>query len=223
MAALKQISKQSLSDKVYEDLRTALMDGQFEPGERIKIGALAEDLGLSMTPVREAIFRLVSEKALVMKAATSVHVPQMDVEDLKQIRLIRLALEGDAAAKVARDCPAVLLAQLRAIQDEFITVIGTDPKRASLLNRRFHFALAEASRWDIVMHTISSMWAMIGPVLNEFHRAIPQRELSGEHRHELVLRALRERDPEAARRAICHDIEWGDHLIEWVAQKQAAE
>lgn len=223
MSGLKQINKQSLSDKVYEDLRSALMDGQFEPGERLKIGVMAEDLGVSLTPVREAIFRLVSEKALVMKAATSVHVPEVDVDDLKQIRLIRLALEGEAAAKVALNCPAGLLAKLRSIQDEFITVIGSDPKRASLLNRRFHFALAEASGWEIVMHTISSMWAMIGPVLNEFHRAIPQRELSGEHRHEVVLRALQARDPEAARRAICHDIEWGDHLIEWVAQKQSAD
>ncbi|WP_136443710.1 GntR family transcriptional regulator [Pacificoceanicola onchidii] len=223
MSILKQIPKQSLSDRVYMDLRTALMDGQFEPGDRLKISALSEELGVSLTPVREALFRLVSEQALTMKTATAIHVPVLDAEDLLQVKLIRLSLEGDAAAAAAAKAPPKLLRDLRALQDDFLDVVATDAKRASQLNRQFHFQLAEASGWDIVMHTIASMWAMIGPVLNEFHRTVPTRELSGEHRHEAVLAALEAKDPEAARQAIRHDIEWGDRIIDWLSKRQVAE
>jgi DNA-binding GntR family transcriptional regulator len=223
MSTLKQIPKQSLSDRVYLDLRTALMDGQFEPGDRLKISALAEELGVSLTPVREALFRLVSEQALTMKTSTAVHVPILCAADLRQIKLVRLALEGDTAAAAAVNPAPKLLRDLRALQDDFIDVVATDPKRASQLNRQFHFMLAEAAGWGIVMHTIASMWAMIGPVLNEFHRTVPTRELSGEHRHEAVLAALDAKDPEAARNAIRHDIEWGDQIIDWLSTRQAGE
>lgn len=225
MASLKQIPKSSLSDRVYLGLRMALMDGQFEAGERLKISPLAKEMDVSITPVREAIFRLVSEKALVMKTATAVHVPERSVSDLEQIKLIRLYLEGETAATVAKNCPGRLLRKLRGIQEDFLEAAAEDAKRASLLNRKFHFTLAEAAGLEIVMHTISNMWAMIGPTLNEFHRSMPQPELVGEHRHEAVLKALEVHDPEAARKAIQFDIEWGDEVIRWVADResQAAE
>jgi DNA-binding GntR family transcriptional regulator len=198
------------------------MDGQYDAGDRLKIGALAEELGVSLTPVREALFRLVSERALTMKTATSIQVPELTADELRQIKLIRLSLEGEAAAKAARNCSVQLLKDLRRIQKGFLEAVGRDEKLASSLNRQFHFKLAEASDWGIVMHTISSMWAMIGPVLNEFHRAMPERELSGDHRHEAVLAALEARDPDAARAAIQHDIEWGDNVIRWVEEREAS-
>jgi DNA-binding GntR family transcriptional regulator len=63
---LKTIEKENLSSRVYSEIRNALMNGQYEPGERLRISALAEQLGVSITPVREAIFRLVSEQGLEM-------------------------------------------------------------------------------------------------------------------------------------------------------------
>ncbi|MBL4598134.1 MAG: GntR family transcriptional regulator [Rhizobiaceae bacterium] len=223
MSNLKVIAKSSLSDKVYAGLRTALMDGQFEAGERLKIGDLAKELDVSITPVREAIFRLVSEKSLVMKASTAVHVPELTVSDLRQIKLIRLALEGATAAAVAENCTPRLLQKMRTVQDNFLEAAGVDAKRASQLNRKFHFLLAEASGMDIIVHSIANMWAMIGPTLGEFHDTVPRQELVGEHRHEAILDALEARDPAAARAAIQHDIEWGDILIQWVAERTAAE
>lgn len=223
MSGLKVIAKASLSDKVYTGLRAALMDGQFDAGDRLKIGDLAKEMDVSITPVREAIFRLVSEKALVMKTSTAVHVPELTVTDLRQIKLIRLALEGATAAAVAEKCTPKLLQKLRAVQSDFLDAAGVDTKRASSLNRKFHFILAEASRMDIIVHSIANMWAMIGPTLSEFHDTVPRQELVGEHRHEAVLNALEARDPEAARAAIQHDIEWGEILIQWVADRTKAE
>lgn len=219
MLGFKTIAKSSLSDKIYTELRTALMDGRFDAGDRLKIGDLAKELDVSITPVREAIFRLVSEKSLVMKTSTAVHVPELTVTDLRQIKLIRLALEGATTAAVAEKCTPRLLHKLRAVQSDFLDAAGVDTKRASLLNRRFHFILAEASGMDIIVHSIANMWAMIGPTLSEFHDTVPRKDLVGEHRHEAVLDALEARDPEAACAAIQHDIEWGEMLIQWVSDR----
>ena len=66
---VKPVAKENLSSQLYNQLRTALMDGQLAPGERLTISGIAEQFGTSITPVREAIFRLVSERALGMMNA----------------------------------------------------------------------------------------------------------------------------------------------------------
>ena len=69
--ARKPISRENLSTQLYGNLRTALMDGQYAPGQRLTISGVAEEYGTSITPVREAVFRLVSERALEMRAAVA--------------------------------------------------------------------------------------------------------------------------------------------------------
>ena len=75
-SSLNPISNANLSDQVYGSVRNALVEGRYEPGQRITIARLAKELGVSGTPVREAIFRLVTERALEMKAATEIRVPK---------------------------------------------------------------------------------------------------------------------------------------------------
>lgn len=84
-AALQPLKKRNLSETVYEEIRSALMEGRYEPGERLTITRLAKELGVSITPVREAIFRLVSDRALEMKAATAIHVPEITAAQLREI------------------------------------------------------------------------------------------------------------------------------------------
>lgn len=85
ITGLEPIAKHNLSSRVYLRIRDGLVNGQFEPGERLTIGILAKEMGVSSTPVREAIFRLVSEQALEMKAATAVNVPVITSGNLREI------------------------------------------------------------------------------------------------------------------------------------------
>jgi DNA-binding GntR family transcriptional regulator len=220
MASLKPVAQGNLSERVYESLRSALIEGRFEPGERLRTSELAADLGVSITPVREAIFRLASDRGLEIKAATAVYVPELSVEDLKEIQCIRLHLEGEAAALAAERITRTELAKLEKIQDEFIQAAGTDPRESALLNRRFHFALITAAHAPLIYATVEKMWVLMGPLLRRFHSEMPPRELvSRNHKHFEVLTALRKKDPERARRAIQADISWGKVMVEWVARK----
>lgn len=210
----KKIVRQSLSKQLYESLRLALMNGQYEPGHRLTIAGLAEEYGTSITPVREAIFQLVNERALEMRAATWVQVPNFNTEQLLEIQAIRVELEGRAAFEAAGRVTAQDLDALRAIHTKFIAAAARNPGEASILNRDFHFALLRLSGMPILEGICETMWALIGPFLLTFHKRMPVREIvSDEHKHHELLNALAAGDRERSRRAMQDDIVWAEELI----------
>ena len=167
MPSLKPVKKENLSVRVYNEIRNALINGQYEPGERLIIGELAQEMGVSITPVREAIFRLISEQGLEMQAATAVYVPYVNSEKLREIQQIRFHLEGMGAAEAAHH-PQTARQPDRAATG--IPVLhGQRPKRASYLNRKFHFGILEASNKPILRNTVESFWVITGPILKVFH------------------------------------------------------
>jgi DNA-binding GntR family transcriptional regulator len=222
MPSLKPVKKENLSVKVYNEIRNALINGQYEPGERLIIGELAQEMGVSITPVREAIFRLISEQGLEMQAATAVYVPYVNSEKLREIQQIRFHLEGMGAAEAARNITRKQLDNLIALQKDFISCTASDPKRASYLNRKFHFGILEASNKPILRNTVESFWVITGPILKVFHIKTAGLDYSqDEHRHEAVLAALEARDPEAATKAIQADLVWGGKImIDWLVERE---
>ncbi|KAA0893024.1 GntR family transcriptional regulator [Pusillimonas sp. ANT_WB101] len=222
MSSLKPVKKENLSVKVYTQIREALINGQYEPGERLIIGELAREMDVSITPVREAIFRLISEQGLEMQAATAVYVPFLNSERLAEIQKIRLPLEGMGAAEAAQKITPKELDDLAALQAEFVSLTSINPKRASYLNRKFHFAILEASRMPMLISTVESFWVMTGPILKIFHVKTSGLDYSGgQHRHQAVLDALKARDSDAAAKAIQADILWGSTImIDWLAERE---
>lgn len=222
MPSLKPVKKENLSVKVYNEIRNALINGQYEPGERLIIGELAQEMGVSITPVREAIFRLISEQGLEMQAATAVYVPYVNSEKLREIQQIRFHLEGMGAAEAAKNITRKQLDNLIALQKDFISCTSTDPKRASYLNRKFHFGILEASNKPILRNTVESFWVITGPILKVFHVKTAGLDYSeNEHRHEAVIDALEARDSEAAAKAIQADLVWGGKImIDWLVERE---
>lgn len=218
MAELSRVEKQNLSQRVYAEIRGALMNGQYAPGERLRISTLAEELGTSITPVREAIFRLASEKALEITAATSIVVPQLDQDSVREIQLMRQLLEGTAAARAARRAGPADIEHLEQLQKQFIKASATNPRDAAKRNRDFHFALMALARLPNLYTVVEAMWVRMGPLLNTFHAQVPRRNIfNDQHPHFRVLQGLRSGDAEMAEKAIAEDILWGERvLIEWM-------
>lgn len=199
------------------------MDGALAPGERLTIASVSQQFGTSITPVREAIFRLVSERALEMRAATSISVPRIDTRQVREIQFIRVNLEGAAAERAASLISDTQLEHLEAIQRAFIAAARNDPQKASVLNRDFHFALLRIADMPILESIVENMWVLMGPFLRVFHDRTPARFLSeGEHKHNEVLAALRGRDPLATRRAVTDDILSGLQLIRQMEEETAS-
>ncbi len=157
------------------------------------------------------------------KAATAVHVPILRPDDLRQILLMRLALEGSAAARACELVTEDDVKRLEDLQEKFIKAAATDARLAARLNRKFHFALLTGSRMPLVTATVENLWVMMGPLLRTFHIEVPRTQIVGPtHKHYKVLKALRRRDPEAARAAIQDDIRWSNVLIAWLEEQHSA-
>lgn len=217
----KPLSRANLSIQLYEDLRQGLMDGHFKPGQRLTIAAFAEQYGTSITPVREAIFRLASERALEVRAATSIVVPKLTPRDLREIISIRVELEGMAAQRVAEIVTPEQVAEFETLNESFTRAAAKDPELASRINRDFHFRILKLAGMPYIESICESMWTLMGPFLRTFHEEIPVRQLTARnHKHFDFIDALKARDPQLAKHAMQEDVRWSYVLV--AAQEKAA-
>jgi DNA-binding GntR family transcriptional regulator len=226
MTTLARVEKSNLSSRVYDEIRSALMNGQYVPGERLRIADLAESLGTSPTPVREAIFRLVSEQALQMTAATAITVPELRPETVSEIQFIRRLLEGASAEIAAVKVTPQEIANLRRTHELFIQSLPTKPREAARQNRDFHFELAAISRLPNLYGILESLWVRMGPLLNIFFHTELQAQRTDlpNHPHYRVLRGLERHDPVETAEAIREDIQLGETvLLEWMAGRNRAD
>lgn len=196
----------SLSARIYNKVREGLIVGNFAPGERLLMQDVAEQLGTSVTPVREACLRLVSEQALELRSGRFVTVPELGRGRYVQIKLIRTALEGLAAELAVDTVADADLHQLAEIHARFVeSEKAGDLQAARIANRLFHFGVYRLSKMPMLIGQIENMWVSMGPILNVYYREIPH-EYVGAQEHEHLLEALRSRDGKNARKAIENDI-----------------
>ncbi|KAF1052916.1 MAG: HTH-type transcriptional regulator McbR [Stenotrophomonas maltophilia] len=212
-----------LGSSVYALLREALITGRFQPDDKLRIRDLAQQLGTSVTPVRDAILQLAKEQALVLKTPKDIRVPVLSREQYLEIRTIRLALEGLAAETAAAHATPTQLDSLeRTIRENLVAIHSDDLVAALKLNQAFHFALAEIAGMPLLRGILDSLWMRTGPLIAKAYGEFNER-MAIEHNWE-VLQALRERDGAKARAAICTDIlDGNEKMLEFIAQSEAAQ
>ena len=200
------IEKGNLSSRIYSELREALIAGRFQPGERLHIQETADKLGTSVTPVREALLRLVSERGLEMQAARSISVPQMTLERYMESRAIRMSLERLAAEIATEHIPETEIDVLEKLHHKFVAAEKKHKQTEAMnFNREFHFGIYRWSKMPMLIATIESMWVAFGPFLNVFYKNIAT-DYTGAEEHMKAVAALRKRDAKAAGLAMQNDI-----------------
>lgn len=161
------VDSSTLHQRVYQEIIDALMTGRFRPGEVVTLRGLAEVMGTSLMPVREAVRRLVSEHALEMPNSRSTRVPRLTADDLDQLSAVRLLLEPEAAALAAAHRPADARQRLDAINNDVIAAYHDGDFRGFLfVNRAFHSAVYAMSGNTRLMDSIDRLWIQSGPFLN---------------------------------------------------------
>jgi DNA-binding GntR family transcriptional regulator len=202
---MPRLARSTLHEDAYQAIRDALMTGRFQPGEQLTLRDLAQSLGTSMMPVRDAVGRLVAEGALTMLPNRSAALPAMTRDRLRQLYRVRLALDGmlvgDAAERITpRD--------LKTLQG-LIERMEADRKSADVArflehNQAFHFTIYQAAGEAILCRMMETNWLQIGPFI---HHSLDQRGMAiGSKHHRAALAALARGDGEAARQAMAQDI-----------------
>ncbi len=193
---------------VYERLRAAIMTGSIRPGTTLTMRGLAEALGLSPTPIREAVRRLSSEHAIEVMQNRRMTVPQMTLCRFEELVALRVTLETHAAERALPYISDIMIENLSAIDDEMDKEIeNCNLDQLTILNQKFHRTLYTVNPNQVAMPVIESVWLQLGPFQR---RVIEQlKEYYLVDRHKEILEALKTRDVAALVFATESDIREG--------------
>lgn len=208
---MPRLARVTLGDHVYRDLRELLLAGQVAPGEKFTLRGLADAIGVSAMPVRQAVGRLAAEGALEVTPNRAIRVPVMTRSGFEDLRTIRSENEGLAAELAAARASA---REIEEIAGHHALFAGEskrpqpDGAVAIRANKDFHFAIYRAARMPRLLQIIESLWLQAGPILNLDLRASGRRlhEVAAHEHHARLVEALRQRDGAGARRALVADI-----------------
>ncbi len=210
---LGRADRSTLQDRIYHKLTNAIMSGLFVPGQRITIRGLAATLGTSPIPVREAIRRLTSERALEVLRNGSIAVPKMTKEKFADLRRSRVLIEGFATELAAGNLTPSDIAKLEDECRKIDTAKLAGRRHDTLLHsKRYRFIIYEATRSETLVPIIESLWLQVGPLFNLVVADPVVAALSQNQRR--AVDAFKHGDGKAARAWIERDImEAGDRII----------
>lgn len=215
---IQRIAYETMSQRVYGELRELIMSGRVQPGQRLTLKNLAEAVGTSHMPVREALRQLATEGALEFLPNKSVRVPIMTETKFREILEIRKLVEGLAVERATEIIDAEALNELSTHNERFKSEVKQKQPDATIAieaNMRFHFTVYRAAQMPTLMNIIEGLWLQIGPVLNLDMRSGSSRLTEGpaQHHHQRVLDAMKKRDPKAAREALLEDLTTAANFI----------
>lgn len=213
----RPLQRENLSEMAYFAVRDALMRGLLKPGQKLRLRPLSAKFGISMTPMREALLKLVSKDVLSLDSRGTVIVPVLTRDALTEIHQIRIMLEGHAASVAARHCRPEAIDDLVSIHQQLIAAQEVeDFELAVTLNTDFHLGVCKAARLSVIHEVVEMMWMRCGPILSHLYDG--GAPFSDVHPHVKLIEALRAQDPDMARQAMEEDIiRGGEKLYKWVS------
>ena len=186
----------SRADLVYDALRDAIWEGRIGSGERVREEEVARSLGVSRTPVREALQRLQQRGLLVNRAGRGLVVAELGKREVVELYAMREILEGSAARFAAQHAIAPEIDILYRVQRE----LAEAPDDALLLvklNRRFHQAIYDAAHNQYLTQTLDGLHDAMALFNAATFRAPSQRRESDEEHRRIVV-AIERHDPDQA-------------------------
>ncbi|MEJ2665556.1 MAG: GntR family transcriptional regulator [Deinococcales bacterium] len=191
-APLPTLSRTTLDEGVYRALRQAILGGGYEDGERLIQEDIAQSMGTSRVPVRDALKRLLGDGLVSIDARGRYYVSTFSSEDTEEVYGLRALLEPYAARLGAERIGPQALRELEGLVDELSDAARRhEADRYVELNRAFHMSLYEASGQGRLMRIIESLWSgtpPTTPITLEGQMAQSARE------HRKILAAIQARD-----------------------------
>jgi len=189
----------SRADFVYESLRDAIWDGRIAIGERVREEEIARNLGVSRTPVREALQRLHQRGLLVFGAGRGLTVASLSQHQVLQLYAMREILEGSAARFAAQHATEPEIAVLWRLQKELCKP-DHDTMALVTLNRRLHQAIYEAAHNQYLIQTLSVLHDSLA-LLHSTTFRVPSRRLESDEEHRQIVEAIEQHNPDRAEEA----------------------
>lgn len=199
---LKIDQYQPLREVVFENIRTAIQSGELRPGERLMEVQLAESLGVSRTPVREAIRKLEKAGLVTITPRRGVYVAEISLEDTENILEIRGCLEGKAAELAAERISKEQVDALRACLTSFIEHMEKNQMKEALKEDvQFHRIIRQASKNQQLIQILEDLSEQVNRFRMVYLKDAAEAPSLPEE-HTKIYHALTERSPMETRRAM---------------------
>lgn len=220
---------QQLRHWVVERLRSDILDGVLKPGEWLRQEKLAQELGVSQMPVREAFKQLAAEGFVEHVPYRGVRIVEFSPGDVEDLYTCRAFIEGLAARYAAEHVEPDDLAELRRLHDRMRRIV--DPEvigEYRELNRQFHDVIFRASGRSYLVRSLAQLWAAFPTMLwNNFAQTArnspPGRDLTDTVEHAEIIAALEAGDADAAERAVRFHIEEAGRVLLSALAEQSRE
>ena len=211
-----------MADDVARFVRTRIFNGTYVAGAYIRLDQLAAELGISVTPVREALFELRAEGLLDQQPRRGFVVLPVTARDITDVSNVQAHVGGEVAARAALHITDEQLRELEAIHDQLVEAYGDDDSdRAVRLNHDFHRAINVAADSPKLAQLMSQITRYAPESVFPTIEGWPAKSMAD---HRRILQALKARDEERARRAMSEHLAAGANpLIDHLVQQGVAE
>ncbi|MFY9323791.1 MAG: GntR family transcriptional regulator [Syntrophomonadaceae bacterium] len=200
-------SYKPLRELVFDALREAIINGTLKPRERLMEIQLAEELGVSRTPIREALRKLELEGFIVMVPRKGAYVADISFKDIADVFEIRAALEALAAGLAAERITDEELEEMeRLVAEKAEAISGYDMDRLIRVDTLFHDAIYKASRNQRLTNIINNLREQIQRYRTT-SLAYPGRMKRSLEEHRGIVEAIQSRDPQIAQQVAREHIE----------------
>jgi DNA-binding GntR family transcriptional regulator len=198
----------SAHDRVYRSLRSQVMHGELAPGQAVTLRGIAREFGVSMTPAREAVQRLVAEGALSMSASGRATTPELSNDRIEELASIRALLEPELASRALPRAHPALIDRMEAINAANAdAVTRRDPVTYVRTNLEFHRTLYLRAQSPAMLAMVETLWLQLGPTMRALYSRL-RRNTPPPH-HRMILAALKAGDEPALRLATRTDVTQG--------------
>lgn len=204
---MRSVSDQNIAEQVADELRAAIHSGELAPSERLVERKLAERLGVSHIPVREALTRLAEERLITREPRRGARVAALTAKDLEEIASLRIVLEQFMAIRVQERWTDASAERLQQIIDAMESAEVGDMTEVLRQDRAFHEALAELSDHRFVTELSAQLRGRITGFISAANAALPPAEQAEHVRsHREIMDAIASGDPDAARDVIAEHV-----------------
>ena len=195
----------SAHDRVYRSLRNQIMFGQLDPGQALTLRGIGDSFGVSMTPARETVQRLVAEGALSMSGSGRVSTPELSNERIEELSALRSLIEVELASRALPRAHLALIERLKAINGTVGTAISEyDAVSYIRTNLEFHRTLYLRAQAPAMLAMAETVWLQLGPTMRSLYGRLQRKETP--HFHKLILAALAAGDEPGLRLAVRSDV-----------------
>jgi len=199
-------------DKLYRALRTRVMHGELVPGEALTLRGIGKEYGVSMTPVREALRRLIAEGALSLSSSGRVSTPELSSERIEELAALRSLLEPELAARALPRAHSALIERMEIINRSIAEKIAKkDAVGYIRTNLEFHRTLYLRAQAPAMLAMAETVWLQMGPTMRALYGRLHRTEAPRHHR--LILAALNAGDEPGLRLAVRADVTQGLKLL----------